>query len=628
MPKGFGEASGPKKRVIDSKNLIYAKEEKKAFRLFQENKIDAAITIYENIISSGYNSYDLHAHLGLIRLQQGNYSSAINSLERALIYEPGNIDALSKIAYSCHQQKDFKQSRSWYKKCIAIGANSDLLFFNYAELEKDAGEIVAAIKLYEKGIKINGNNFRALSNLGALYERTKDYPKAIHVYRNAIRLAPNISHLKVDLISCKSIICDWSDKEEDSETLKAVGLEGDAIGPFELMALEDDPAKHLARAKRFYQDRFKRQGSRITYMQKNKIRVGYFSSDFYRHATMYLMKRIFQLHDKNRFEIFVYSSSKHEDDFTELLRDKADVFRNIANMNDADAVDLARKDNLDIAVDLKGYTQGTRMGIFSQRTAPIQISYLGFPGSTGAECIDYLIADEIIIPASHQKFYSEKILYMPNTYQCNDDQRIISSKTFNREELGLSRNAFVFACFNANNKITHDVFSIWMNLLSRVEGSILWLYRSNYHAEINLKKEAASRGIDEARIVFANKITAEDHLARLKCADLMLDTFNYNAHTTASDALWAGIPIVTKLGESFASRVCSSLLQAVGLPELISTSAEQYERIALELAKSDSQLEILKSRLTSNLASTPLFDSKNFTNDLESIYAKLIQDMQ
>jgi len=208
MPKGFGEASEPKKRVIDSKNLVYAKEEKKAFRLFQENKIDAAMTIYENIISSGYNSYDLHAHLGLIRLQQGNYSSAIDSLERALAYEPDNIDILSKIAYSYHQRKDFEQSRCLYKKCIAIGNNSDLLFFNYAELEKDAGEIVAAIKLYEKGIKKNGNNFRALSNLGALYERTEDYPKAINVYRKAIKLAPNISHLKVDLISCKSFIYD------------------------------------------------------------------------------------------------------------------------------------------------------------------------------------------------------------------------------------------------------------------------------------------------------------------------------------------------------------------------------------------------------------------------------------
>ena len=625
MPIGFGETSKSKRNINNSRDLFFAKEEQKAFSLLQSKKLYEAGLIYKKLVKAGYKNCEIYTNLGLIKIKEEDFINAIKYLNFALSYQPNNTNILSRIGYSYHQLRDFSKAKEVYEKFIYKDKTPAHLLFSYAELQKDAGEINLAIKTYEKGIKISPDSFEALSNLGALYEKSKEFIKAIYVYEKAIKLAPTVAHLKLDLISCKSFICDWKDKSKDMKVLEKIGLEGDAISPFELMPLEDNPVKHLIRAKRFYQDRYKRKEERIIFIRKKKIRIGYFSADFYRHATMYLMQRVFEFHNKDEFEIFIYSSSKFEDELTENLRKNVDIFRNISDIDDIEAVHIARKDKIDIAIDLKGYTKDTSLAIFSYRIAPIQISYLGYPGTTGADCIDYLIADKIIIPTDYKKFYSEKVLYMPNSYQCNDSQRKISRKIFKREDLGLKDDNFVFACFNANNKITQDVFRIWMNLLSKVKNSVLWLYRSNNYAENNLFQEANRLGIESSRIIFANKISHEDHLARLKCADLFLDTFNYNAHTTASDALWAGIPIITKSGKSFSSRVCSSLLTAVGLPELITHNIQEYEKKAFNISTNEIELKLLKKRLKENLLTSPLFDSKKFTRDLENIYSELIK---
>ena len=277
------------------------------------------------------------------------------------------------------------------------------------------------------------------------------------------------------------------------------------------------------------------------------------------------MRRIFELHDKNKFEIFIYSFSNTQDNFTEELKNNVDKFTNILNLSDEEAVSLIRKDGIDIAVDLKGFTKNTRLSIFSLRVAPIQISYLGYPGTIGASCIDYIIADKIVIPEIYKKFYSEEVVYMPDCYQCNDSQRAESKKIFKKSDLGLSDDNFIFACFNANNKITSEEFDIWMNLLKKIDNSILWLYKSNDYSATNLKKESEKRGVESSRIIFAERVSNDLHLSRIRCADLFLDTFNYNAHTTASDALWANIPIITRQGKSFSARVCSSLLKSLNL---------------------------------------------------------------
>ena len=522
--------------------------------------------------------------------------------------------------------KDFDKARFILNEAIENDPKAELLIFNYAKFEEDLLNFNQAIKLYERGLKIDPNNFKALSNLGSLYQKTQNYPSAVQIYKKAIRLQPNISHLKVSLLTSKAFACDWSDAQYTKDLLNRIDLEDQAICPFELLPLEDNPKNHLKRSKKYFHSEFERESKNISFIPKNKIRIGYFSSDFFKHATMFLMRRIFELHDKNKFEIFIYSFSNTQDNFTEELKNNVDKFTNILNLSDEEAVSLIRKDGIDIAVDLKGFTKNTRLSIFSYRVAPIQISYLGYPGTIGASCIDYIIADKIVIPEIYKKFYSEEVVYMPDCYQCNDNLRAVSKKIFKKSDLGLNDDNFIFACFNANNKITSEEFDIWMNLLKRIDNSNLWLYKSNDYSANNLKKESEKRGVESSRIIFADRVSNDLHLSRIKCADLFLDTFNYNAHTTASDALWANIPIITRQGKSISARVCSSLLKSLELDELIVKNNAEYQEKALFIAKNKNYLKELKYRLNQNKLKSPLFDSEKFTRNLEKLYLKLIKE--
>jgi hypothetical protein len=297
-----------------------------------------------------------------------------------------------------------------------------------------------------------------------------------------------------------------------------------------------------------------------------------------------------------------------------------DQFLDVRLKSDKEIAELSREMGIDIAVDLKGFTQDQRLGIFSYRAAPIQVSYLGYPGTMAAPYIDYLIADRTLIPEESQKHYSEKIVYLPHSYQVNDRQRVIAQKVFTREELGLPKEGFVFCCFNNNFKITPATFDGWVRVLKAVEGSVLWLLEDNEAAGRNLKKEAQARGLDPNRLVFAKRMKLPEHLARHRAADLFLDTLPYNAHTTASDALWAGLPVLTCMGESFASRVAASLLNAIELPELITDTQQEYEALAIELAKDADKLKGIRDKLERNRLTTPLFDTTLFTKHIEMAY--------
>ena len=365
------------------------------------------------------------------------------------------------------------------------------------------------------------------------------------------------------------------------------------------------------------------------YPKEQKIRVGYYSADFHNHATGYLMAELIELHDHHRFEcIGISFGPKHHDQMQLRLEQSFDQFIDASAMSDIQIAQLSRELKIDIAVDLKGFTQHCRTGIFAYRAAPIQVNYLGYPGTMAAEYMDYLIADKVLIPEQSQGAYSEKIVYLPHSYQVNDRQRVISDKVFTRAELGLPEQGFVFCCFNNNFKILPAMFESWMRILKAVEGSVLWLYQDNEGAVDNLKKEAKARGVDPDRIIFAKRLPLEEHLARHRQADLFIDAFPYNAHTTASDALWAGLPVLTLMGQSFAGRVAASLLTAIGLPELITTTPAAYEALAIELAKSPEKLTALKQKLSNNRLTTPLFNTPQFTQDLERAYVQMYERYQ
>jgi predicted O-linked N-acetylglucosamine transferase (SPINDLY family) len=341
------------------------------------------------------------------------------------------------------------------------------------------------------------------------------------------------------------------------------------------------------------------------------------------------MAELFELHDKSKFELIGFSFGPiANDEMRQRLAKSFDQFIEVGKKSDVEIAKLSRDLNIDIAIDLKGFTQDSRTGIFAYRAAPIQVNYLGYPGTMGADYIDYIIADKTLIPLETQSYYSEKVAYLPDSYQVNDRKRSISGQQFTREELSLPENGFIFCCFNNNFKILPTTFASWMRILKAVEGSALWLFQDNHWVVDNLKKEASNHGIDASRLVFAERMPLSEHLARHCQADLFLDTFPCNAHTTTSDALWAGLPVLTLMGSSFASRVAASLLNAIGMPELITNAQEEYEALAIELAMNPKKLAEIKLKLAKNRLTTPLFDTPLFTKNLESAYIKMYERYQ
>ena len=435
-----------------------------------------------------------------------------------------------------------------------------------------------------------------------------------------------------DLLLPKMTICNWSDLAESFENIsKKVMANEKVVNPFPLLSLTDDAMLQKKSSVIYAQDKYPFNpilGPILKRSKNEKIRIGYFSADFKNHPVAFLIAELFEIHDRSQFEIYAFSLIKAADEMRGRLQLAFDHSIEIQVMTDIEIAQLSRSLNIDIAVDLTGYTKDSRTGIFSYRAAPIQVNYLGYPGTMGADYIDYIIADKTLIPLDVQSSYSEKVVYLPNSYQVNDRRRAIAEKQFTRHELGLPEDGFVFCCFNNNFKILPATFTSWMRILKAVEGSVLWLLQDNSWAVENLKKEALKQGVDAQRLVFAERMPLQEHLARHHQADLFLDTLPYNAHTTTSDALWSGLPVLTLIGQSFASRVAASLLNAIGLPELITNTQEQYETLAVGLAQNPQKLAEIKLKLTNNRLIAPLFDTPLFTKNLEDAYIKMYERYQ
>jgi predicted O-linked N-acetylglucosamine transferase (SPINDLY family) len=401
--------------------------------------------------------------------------------------------------------------------------------------------------------------------------------------------------------------------------------------PFELLSLSDNPMLHQQAAQISANDKYPFSpllGPIARHSENQKIRIGYFSPDFRNHPVSFLTAELYELHDRSKFEIIAFSFGVDDKSPMRLRLGQAfNQFIDVSNMSDLAIAELSRNLQIDIAVDLSGYTKDSRTGIFSYRAAPIQISYIGYLGTMGSEYYDYLLADKTIIPEELQKFYSEKIAYLPS-YQVNDRKRVISERQFTREELGLPETGFVFCCFNSNYKILPSTFDSWMRILNAVKGSVLFLYAENEWSKANLIDEASLRGIDITRLAFGEHISMAGYLARYRACDLFLDTFPYNAGTTASDSLWVGLPVLTLSGQSFPSRVAASLLNAINLPELITHSQEEYEALAIELAMNPKKLADTRLKLANNRFNTPLFDTPLFAKNIEAAYTKMYERYQ
>ena len=614
-----------------------------------------AIACFGKVIAIAPDNADAHNNLGILLGKKGRYEEAIVATERALRIRPTHAVMHFNLGNLLKDCGRMDEAVAAFRKAIACQPNYAGAYNNLGHLlgslgrnEEAAAALSQAVALkpdfadahnnlgvalgnlgrhdqaivhFRMALKINPAYAEAHYNAGSLLGNLGHHDQAIACFDRALRLKPSYARARAWKLHELRAICDWGGFAADAAAIAGLGITGEAVPPFFMLSLEDDPARHLVRARRFaeqYLPATRPPPGFGSATRLERLRIGYFSADFHDHATMHLMARLFELHDRGRFRLHAYSYGPETGDAMRArVKQAFDVFHDVRALGDEEIANLARGEGIDIAVDLKGHTKDSRVGLFAYRAAPVQISYLGYPGTMGAPFMDYLVADRTIVPQAQRHHYSEKLIYLPHCYQANDDTREIAQPAPTRRELGLPQNAFVFCCFNNSYKITAVEFDVWMRLLGSIEGSVLWLLKSSPLAEQNLRKEAGRRHIDPDRLVFAERAPQALHLARHCHADLFLDTFVYNAHTTASDALWAGLPLVTVAGKGFASRVAASLLRACGLAELVTESSEQYEQLAHALAADPQALAQLRAKLAAARRSAPLFRTEGFVRQLE-----------
>lgn len=485
-----------------------------------------------------------------------------------------------------------------------------------------------ALDCYREALRLKPDDIDVFDSRANMFLQMKRFEDALSDYDTAYRLRPDAFHIEGERLHAQLHIADWTDVEVRLAGLEAAIRDGRELStPFVSLGLLPSGELHKRHAS-LWAERLPRASTEPLWNGERykhaKIRLAYASADFHEHATSQLMAGLFERHDRSRFELLAVSFGP--DDRSAMRKRILAPFDRVIDVRDRTNPEVAqdiRSAEVDILVDLKGYTEDSRPGIFLHRPAPIQVSYLGYPGTLSLDVMDYILADKIVIPESAHGHYTEKIAYLPHSYQSNDEKKVIGARHLSRTGVGLPEDGTVFCCFNSIYKILPDVFDCWMAILKRTPSSVLWLLRPDAIAERNLKREAAARGIDPVRLVFAARVPLADHLARHGLADLFLDTLPYNAHTTSSDALWAGLPVLTQRGETFAGRVSASLLQAVGLAELVANDRQSYEDLAVLLATDSARLNGIKAKLAANRLASPLFDSVRFTRDLEGLYEQM-----
>jgi protein O-GlcNAc transferase len=557
-----------------------------------------AHALFEKVLQLVPRSVDAHRDLGRLLWLQGRREEGLSHLRRALEIDPSQADCSNDLGTAYRESGDLEAAEARYRKAIELDRSHVGAHYNLAETLKLQGRLDEAAALDERVLSLKGDYFPAL---GAL----------IHLRQH---------------------MCAWNGIEKLWERLRhdAIGRPGGAISPFSILSQPTSPQEQLACAKAWAEQELAPLAAErarqnfdftVTRRGREKLRVGYLSWDFHRHATAYLIAELFELHDRNRFEIYAYAFGPDDGSAIRArIRAACDRFIDVADQSYVATSQAIYNDGVDILIDLKGYTQGSRPQIMALRPAPIQVNWLGYPGTMGADCIDYIIADPTIIPDALERFYSEKVIRLADCYQINDRRREVSVRTPSRDECELPARGMVFCCFNLSYKILPEMFERWMRIMQAVPHSVLWLLDTNRWAIENLRRAAAAQGVSPERLVFAPRRPQAEHLARYRLADLALDTFPYTSHTTASDALWVGCPLVTCIGETFASRVAASLLINAGMHELVTESFEAYEQLVLQLAESPEKIGLLRNKLQAGRDSCALFDTPRCVKNLEGAY--------
>ena len=592
--------------------------------LSEMKRPDEALTAFEAAAEAQPDFAMAWNNRGNALLALGRGEEALAAYDRALAVAPDFADAQYNRGQPLVDAMRLDEALASYTKAIALRPDFAKALNGRGIVLQKQGRIAEALASYDAALAITPDPEIA-NNRASLLLMAKRFEEARDRFSSALTAAPEDDQAFAGLAAAALHLCDWPLVAELAPEMKnRIEAGRSAVDPLILVGYHDDPALQRQAAENYMKERMPQPprplpGRAIS--SGGRIRIAYLSADFRTHPVASLIAGLFEHHDRSRFEVSAISLGP---DDSSAMRARMTAgfehFHDARGLGDQDVARLlAQKD---IAIDLNGHTQGARLGILAFRPAPVQVSYLGFPGTTGANFIDYLIADRVVLPPAQRDFFAEKIVYLPHSYQANDSARKIAA-TPTRREAKLPEASFVFCSFNNNWKITAPVFAIWMRLLTIVPGSILWLIEDNAGASGNLRRAAAAHGVDPQRLVFAPRVPEAEHLARQRLADLFLDTQPYNAHTTASDALWSGLPLLTSLGTSFPGRVGASLLQAVGLPELVTQSLAEYEARALQLAQDPALLRALRDKLRDNRLSQPLFNTAGFARDIEAAYTTM-----
>jgi protein O-GlcNAc transferase len=630
--KRFDEAIAHYDKAL-SLNPDYAEAwTNKGNTLNELKRFDEAIAHHDRALSLKPDYVEAWSNKGNALKELKRYDEAITHYDKALSLNSDYAEAWSNKGTTLQELKYFDEAIAHYDKALSLNPGYVEGWSNKGNTLYKLKRFDEAIAHYDVALSLNPDYVEGWSNKGNLLRELKRYDEAIAHIEQVLSLKPTFDWLLGDLLHLNMIVGAWTSFSDSLMNISKRIIENQkVIQPFCLITLSDDSYLHKKSSENYVKDKYLENlalGSIPKFSKNEKIRIGYFSADFRDHAVSILTAELFELHDKNRFEIIAFSFGADDKSPIRLrLSEAFNQFIDVGEMPDLEIAKLSRDLQIDIAVDLGGHTAGGRTGIFSYRAAPIQLSYIGYLGTMGASYYDYLLADKIIIPEDLQKFYSEKITYLPS-YQVNDRRRLISDRQFTRAELGLPEIGFVFCSFNNNYKILPSTFEGWIRILKAVDSSVLFLYVENKWAKTNLQDAFEAEGINSSRLVFASHMPKEENLARYRACDLFLDTFPYNAGTTASDALWAGVPVLTRMGQSFASRMATSLLNAIGLPELITNTQEEYEALAIELALNPQKLEEIKLKLANNRLTTPLFDTPLFAKNLEAAYLQMYERYQ
>jgi predicted O-linked N-acetylglucosamine transferase (SPINDLY family) len=622
----------------------------------------AAAASYERALALAPGLAAGYSALGVVQSEAGAHDAALKNLAQAVAIEPGNAEFHNNLGLGLDRAQQPAAAIASFDAAIGLVPQFGAAWCNRGVALHRLGRFAEALASADCALAIDGDDAEAWSNrglalhdlhrdaeaiaalvratelaprlanawasLGATLDAVKRHDDAVAAFDRALALDRRLAEARGGRLHAAMMVCDWVGFDDELAAISAeIAAGGAVVHPFALLATGASASLQKRCAEGYVTAHWPTagsvgaSGSAPRAVGDGRIRLGYFSADFRRHATMDLIAELFERHDRTRFELHAFSFGPIA---TDPMRERAiasfDAFHEAGALGDAEVAALARELGVDVAVDLGGFTHGARPGVFAARAAPVQASYLGYPGTLGASFIDYVIGDETVIPAAARSDFSEAVAWLPNCYQANGSWQPLAPPARGRAFAGLPDDGFVFCSFNNSFKITPDVFAVWMRLLQRVEGSVLWLIEANASAAANLRREAARHSIDGDRIVFAPRLERGEHLRRHSLADLFLDTFHYGAHTTASDALRAGLPVLTRCGDTFAARVAASLCRAIGLDALVVESTEAYEKTALALAAEPLRLVALRDALAAALPTAPLFDAARFAHDIERLY--------